>query len=132
MRGRICSYDIEASQIPFTVPLLFYLLVYQSAIMLSATTRPFIRMPSLPRLTKLKPIPLAFFRRNLSVHSIHSSFPASLFCYSPRQKSSLFDIKDLEKRCYDPFENAVKVSADELVYPGTTEGSSRTYLPDEI
>ena len=56
--------------------------------------------------------------------AIYSSFLVYLLRYSPRQKSSLFDTKDLEQRGNDPFDDIVTVSTDSLVYLGVTIGSS--------
>lgn len=40
-----------------------------------------------------------------------------LYRYSPRQKSSFFDVKDLDQREDDPRDDAVTVSEDSLVHP---------------
>jgi len=61
-------------------------------------------------------------QRNLSVQAIYSFFPVLLLRYSPRQKSSLFDVKDLEQRDDNPFDDTVTVSADSFVYPGVAVG----------
>lgn len=62
--------------------------------------------------------------RSFSVQGIYATFPATLLRYSARQKSSLFDIKERKQRKEDPYDDAVKVSADGLVYPGGEDQSS--------
>jgi hypothetical protein len=99
--------------------------------MLGPAIRPLLRMRHLRRASPLLSacsLPsnnIRLLRRNLSVQTIYPSFPASLLRYSPHQKSSLFDIKDLEKRGDDPLEDAVTVSTNGLVYPGVIDKSSR-------
>lgn len=63
-------------------------------------------------------------RRSLSVQANHSSFPASLLYYSSRLKSGLFSFKNLAQHEDEPYNDAVVVSADGLVYPNTAEDTS--------
>lgn len=98
------------------------------AIMFNTAPRSFLRTRNLLRQRPLLPATSSpsrlIVRRDFSVQAIYTSFPASLLRYSPRQTSSLFDIKNLEQRNDDPFDDAVIVSTDSLVYPGVAAGSS--------
>lgn len=97
--------------------------------MLNSATRPLLHLRSLLRLRPLVPATSLLSQRNFSVQAIYSTFPASLLRYSPRQKSSLFNIKDLEQRGDDPYDDAVRVSTNNLVYPGAEESSSCKISP---
>lgn len=55
------------------------------------------------------------------MRAIYSSFPATLFYYSPRQNSSLYDQKDIENRPDSPIQEAVVVESDGLVYPASKQ-----------
>jgi hypothetical protein len=57
-------------------------------------------------------------RRNLSLISIHSTFPATLYHFQTQRESRLYD-KNLQQDDRE-FEDAVEVSNDGLVYPGIT------------
>ncbi|KAK4152363.1 hypothetical protein C8A00DRAFT_16322 [Chaetomidium leptoderma] len=73
-------------------------------------------LPGVVPLTKL-------FRRQFSVKAIYSSFPATLLYYSPRQRSSLYDIKESDSRPDDLYDEAIHVEKDGLVYPAVTKNS---------
>ena len=89
--------------------------------MVCTATRPLLRMRHLLARSRL---PESVLRRSFSVLAIYSSFPATLYRYSPHQRSSLFDVKDLEQRVDEPFADAITVSPDNLVYPVTVANSS--------
>jgi hypothetical protein len=72
---------------------------------------------SLLRASQLPPARARALGSICRLPAIYSSFPASLFRYSPRQKSSLFDVKELDQRQDDPRDDAVTVSKDGLVHP---------------
>ncbi|RSM15798.1 hypothetical protein CDV31_004740 [Fusarium ambrosium] len=56
-------------------------------------------------------------RRQFSAKAIYSSFPATLYYYSPRPTSSLFDHKEIKDRPDDLYDEGVTVEKDGLVYP---------------
>lgn len=82
----------------------------------------FVMIRWVPR--TIVPSPLSRFsspRRYVSMRAIYSSFPATLFYYSPRQNSSLYDQKDIENRPDSPIQEAVVVESDSLVYPASKQ-----------
>ncbi|KAI0008836.1 hypothetical protein F4779DRAFT_418088 [Xylariaceae sp. FL0662B] len=71
-----------------------------------------------PRCTVLRQLssrPL--FRRAFSVKAVYSSFPCTLFHYSSRQHSNLYDHKEANSRPDDLFSEGVIVDEKGLVYP---------------
>jgi len=57
-------------------------------------------------------------QRRFSVKAIYSTFPATLFYYSPRPGSRLFDHKENDSRPDDLFDEGVIVDQNGIVYPG--------------
>jgi hypothetical protein len=58
-------------------------------------------------------------RRNLSLISVHSTFPATLYRFQLQRESRLYD-KNLQQDNVE-VEDAVEVSKDGLVFPGITD-----------
>lgn len=58
------------------------------------------------------------------MRAIYSSFPATLFYYSPRQHSGLYDHKDIGNRPDSPIQEAVVVESDGLVYPASKKNTN--------
>ena len=69
--------------------------------------------------------------RNLSLISVHKSFPASLLRLSPRQESGLFDCSKKMDGLHDP-DDGVLISKDGWVYPAVLESplSAQHYASD--
>lgn len=61
--------------------------------------------------------PHLLLRRQFSARAIYSSFPATLYYYSPRSTSALFDLKERDDRPNDLYDEGVTVEKDGLIYP---------------
>ncbi|KAG6009336.1 hypothetical protein E4U21_002644 [Claviceps maximensis] len=57
-------------------------------------------------------------KRRYNILSIHSSFPATLSYYRPKNLSSLYDIAELDSRPDDLYHEGVRIAPNGLVYPG--------------
>jgi len=69
-------------------------------------------------------------RRNLSLISVHSTFPATLYRFQLQRESKLYD-KNLQQDDGE-VEDAVEVSKDGLVCPGITDTGERVLFPSSF